>query len=155
MFCQSSRIIMGVSFIFNQWQLDDGSFLRYHWLSLDGQSSSVSWLLISSRDSSLPCCEHIFPTPPSVIYFFASLDNHICCSLVLPVLVPCTHRNWVSRASGTLAVFKFTCLGEGWQSRFWGVSLTARLLTSTVFFFPAPAHVSGERHCFLPALQRA
>ena len=80
------------------------------------------------------CVRTPSPSPNLLLSLFASPPRaYIPSSFVSsPCPGSCAHWNWESRASGTPAVFEFTCSGEGRQSHFWGVSLAARrLATST------------------------
>ena len=144
-FCHSIHIITGVTLFYVGGGFITGVFACYRCLY---PSTSALGLLISSKASLLPYREHIFRAPSSVISL--GFQPHIQL-LFGPHLGSYVHWNWESRASGTSAVFVFTYSGEGRQSRFWGVSLAARLLTSSSTSW----RVAGDRHSFSSTLHRA
>jgi len=92
-------------------------------------NSSCTWLFVF-----LCCC-----IKGKLLLLFWGGWEHIdktslyCCCVAICHLHPdsCAHRNWESRPPEQTAVFEFICTGEGRQSRFWGVSLAAWLLTSS------------------------
>jgi hypothetical protein len=85
-------------------------------LRLSG-SAEVSQLLLRIYRELKPSVDRLeHTTYPAVKEFFRS--------------VSCAHTRWKSRASGTFSSRGFTCSGQGWPSRFWGVPSVARLLIS-------------------------